>query len=40
MFTLEIKSVAEFNASVHIELRGSYGFLSAADWPLLPVCLE
>lgn len=39
MFTLQIRSDtgSSFNATVHIELKGSYGFLSAADWPLLPV---
>lgn len=39
MFTFQIKSdtSSNFNASVHVELKGSYGFLSAADWPLLPV---
>lgn len=26
----------DFNASVHIEMMGTYGYLSAADWPLLP----
>lgn len=26
----------DYNASVHIEMRGTYGFLSAVDWPLLP----
>lgn len=39
MFTLEIQPAADgidFNASVHIEIRGTYGYLSAADWPLLP----
>lgn len=41
MFTLQIKvdptgTADDFNASVHIEMRGTYGFLSAADWPLLP----
>lgn len=25
-----------YEASVHIEMRGTYGFLSAVDWPLLP----
>lgn len=39
MFTLEILSLgdkSDFNATVHIEIRGTYGFLSAADFPLLP----
>lgn len=26
----------DFNASVHIEMLGTYGYLSALDWPLLP----
>lgn len=25
-----------FNAGVHIEMKSDYGYLSAADWPLLP----
>lgn len=33
--TLDAKS--EFNANVSIQMRGTYGYLSAADWPLLPV---
>lgn len=37
LFALIIKSNAkEYNASVHIEMRGTYGYLSAVDWPLLP----
>lgn len=39
MFTLEIQpatDLIDFNATVHIEIRGTYGFLSAADYPLLP----
>lgn len=37
MFALEIEPVndSKFNASVHIEIRASYGFLSAVTWPLL-----
>ncbi|XP_046387607.1 transmembrane protein 87A [Ischnura elegans] len=27
---------ANFNASVHVEMMGTYGYLSALDWPLLP----
>lgn len=41
MFTMIINSTdipaKNFNASVHIEMRGTYGFLSAVDYPLLPV---
>lgn len=40
MFTLQIQSLNEnqnFNASVHIEMKGTYGFLSAADYPFLLV---
>lgn len=42
MFTMIINSTdfnakSDFNASVHIEMRGIYGFLSAVDYPLLPV---
>lgn len=29
-------STAPFNLGVHVEMRSGYGFLSAADWPLLP----
>lgn len=38
MFALEIEPIRDtkFNASVHIEIRASYGFLSAVTWPLLP----
>lgn len=39
MFTLQIQSVnqkEDFIASVHIEMKGTYGFLSAVDYPLLP----
>lgn len=36
LFTLQINSSTDFNATVHIEIRGTYGFLSAADYPLLP----
>lgn len=24
-------------AKVHVEMKGTYGYLSAANWPLLPV---
>lgn len=42
MFTMiinrtDISAKSDFNASVHIEMRGIYGFLSAVDYPLLPV---
>ncbi|XP_031632590.1 transmembrane protein 87A [Contarinia nasturtii] len=36
LFALIIKGNKDYNASVHIEMRGKYGFLSAVDWPLLP----
>lgn len=36
LFALFIKSDKNYNASVHIEMRATYGFLSAVDWPLLP----
>lgn len=29
-------SIASFNLGVHIEMKSDYGYLSAADWPLLP----
>lgn len=28
---------AKFRATVHVEMMGIYGYLSAEDWPLLPV---
>lgn len=37
-FLLTIESKNDFNATVHIEMKGrDGGFLSAVDWPLLPV---
>lgn len=38
MFALIIGSrdSKDYNASVHIEMRSLYGYLSAVDWPLLP----
>lgn len=38
LFALVIQAAPnkDYNASVHIEMRGTYGFLSAVDWPLLP----
>lgn len=40
MYTLTITPTrppgGDFNASIHIEIRSPYGFLSAADYPLLP----
>lgn len=29
-------TTAQFNLGVHIEMQSGYGYLSAADWPLLP----
>lgn len=29
-------TTAQFNLGVHVEMRSDYGYLSAADWPLLP----
>lgn len=42
ILTIESKNDKnDFNASVHIEMKGTYGFLSAVDWPLLPVfCIQ
>lgn len=35
---LRIKSIKNaFNATVHIEMKGPHGYLSAVEWPLLPV---
>lgn len=36
IFTLEVSSRNDFTANVIIDIKGSYGYLSAADWPLLP----
>uniref|UniRef100_U5EXR0 Putative conserved plasma membrane protein n=1 Tax=Corethrella appendiculata TaxID=1370023 RepID=U5EXR0_9DIPT len=39
LFTLDIGSeppYKNYNASVHLEIRSDYGYLAAADWPLLP----
>lgn len=38
MLTLTIESPAnsEYSAAVHIDMHGKHGYLSAADWPLLP----
>jgi hypothetical protein len=41
VFGLRIESIAppntDYNASVHLEIKSLYGYLSAADYPLLPV---
>lgn len=41
-FSLSITTINDeyFRANVHIEMRASYGYLSAADFPLLPVSLK
>lgn len=39
LFVLSIQPFNEkigYNATVHIEMRADYGYLSAVDWPLLP----
>lgn len=36
LFIQPVNEKAAFNASVHIEMRAEYGFLSAVDYPLLP----
>ncbi|XP_071445363.1 transmembrane protein 87A [Hetaerina americana] len=37
LLVLKINSErARFNATVHVEMMGTYGYLSALDWPLLP----
>lgn len=39
IFALHIEpeaNIKDYNASVHIEMRGVDGYLSAADWPFLP----
>nr|CAD7455748.1 unnamed protein product [Timema tahoe] len=36
MLILFISSRGRYNASIQIEMQGKYGYLSAADWPLLP----
>jgi hypothetical protein len=40
VFGLRIESMTpdtDYNASVHLEIKSLYGYLSAADYPLLPV---
>lgn len=37
LLQLAIDSKNEFDANVSIKMQGRYGYLSAADWPLLPV---
>lgn len=32
----QVIAVSSFNLGVHIEMKSDYGYLSAADWPLLP----
>lgn len=34
---LDIRGKDEFHAAVTIEMQGTHGYLSAVDWPLLPV---
>lgn len=37
VFALQINiSAPEYTVGVHIEIKNDYGYLSAADWPLLP----
>ncbi|GFG39242.1 hypothetical protein Cfor_00718 [Coptotermes formosanus] len=36
LLCLFIDAENDFNANVSIQMRGTYGYLSAADWPLLP----
>ncbi|XP_021939635.1 transmembrane protein 87A [Zootermopsis nevadensis] len=36
LLQLAIDSKNEFDANVSIKMQGRYGYLSAADWPLLP----
>ena len=38
LLIISLESDSQFNAMVHMEMRTPYGFLSAVDWPLLPVC--
>lgn len=37
VYTPQKQEPKEFQATVHIEIRAPNGFLSAVDWPLLPV---
>ena len=34
----ELPPPGRLNVTVHIEMKADYGYLSAADWPNLPVC--
>ncbi|EDS43048.1 conserved hypothetical protein [Culex quinquefasciatus] len=36
IFILRIESKEDYQANVHVEMKGPNGFLSAVDWPLLP----
>jgi hypothetical protein len=36
LLQLTLKARSDFKANVSIQMRGTYGYLSAADWPLLP----
>jgi hypothetical protein len=38
VFYYEMVSEGDFTATVVIEIRRDSGYLSAVDWPLLPVC--
>lgn len=35
-FIFSLDSQDAFRANAHVEMLGTYGYLSAADWPLLP----
>lgn len=37
IFILRIESDDGYLANVHVEMKGPHGYLSAVDWPLLPV---
>lgn len=37
MLSIEQPEQKDFKASVHVEIKAPYGYLSAVDWPLLPV---
>ena len=36
IFKVEAQSKDDFNLGVHVDMRSKFGYLAAADWPLLP----
>lgn len=36
VFAVTVSGTSSFNLNMHIEMKSEFGYLSAADWPLLP----